>query len=441
MDQTIPTTMQQLIDEVKAAFDQDEKIGAMFAACFTNTLQTTMQTKEDGSTFVITGDIPAMWLRDSAAQVRPYLLLAEKDEQMADMIEGVINRQITYIQHDPYANAFNAEPSGARFNDDVTEMTPLIWERKYEIDSLCYPIQLAYLFWKATGRTSHLNASFTAAVRKIINTWQTEQDHEKLSSYRFERPGAPDSETLSRGGKGRPVAKTGMTWSGFRPSDDACTYGYLVPANMFALVVLHQLTEMARDILHDDDLASTASTLANEIEEGIETYGKVDHPEFGLMYAYEVDGFGNSMLMDDANVPSLLALPYLGYCQPDDPVYLNTRRFILSAGNPYFYEGSWAQGIGSPHTPERYIWHMALAIQGMTTSNEAEKKRILTLLKTTDAGTNLMHEGFHVDDPEQYTRPWFSWVNALASEFFLSLCGYDVKGSPLARTQLQSGGE
>nr|WP_172840559.1 glycoside hydrolase family 125 protein [Virgibacillus phasianinus] len=425
--------MKALIDEVKTVFPHDQKVQALFDNCFSNTYETTIRPQNDGTTFVITGDIPAMWLRDSAAQVRPYLMLAEVDAAMADLIEGVINKQISFINHDPYANAFNEEANGKRYHDDKTEMTPLLWERKYEIDSLCYPIQLAYLFWKSTGRTSHFNREFREAVGKILATWKTEQNHEQDSIYRFERDNCPAQDTLSHEGKGAPVGYTGMTWSGFRPSDDACQYGYLIPANMFAVVVLHQLGEIAEDVLLDEELAETARNLAKEIDQGIKDFGIVEHPKYGTIYAYETDGLGNYNLMDDANVPSLLALPYLGYCQADDPIYQNTRKFILSEENPYYYQGAVAKGVGSPHTPEQYIWHISLAIQGMTAITGEEKEQVFDLFKQTDAATNFMHEGFHVDNPAKFTRSWFSWANSMYSEFLLSRCGRFVKGSPLAR--------
>lgn len=433
MQGQLPRSMKALIDEVKSSFAHDQKVQTMFENCFSNTYETTIRPQDDGTTFVITGDIPAMWLRDSAAQVRPYLLLAEHDEKMADLIEGVIKKQLSCIIHDPYANAFNEEANGNRYHDDKTEMTPLLWERKYEIDSLCYPIQLSYLFWKSTGRTSQFNEMFREAVAKIIETWKTEQNHEENSSYMFERDNCPTQDTLSHDGKGAPVGYTGMTWSGFRPSDDACQYGYLIPANMFAVVVLKQIREIAEEVLHDKDLAETAFELANEIDRGIQNFGKVEHPVYGTIYAYETDGIGNYNLMDDANVPSLLALPYLGYCNADDPIYQNTRNFILSSENPYYYQGKVAKGIGSPHTPEQYIWHIALAIQGMTALTNEEKEEILELFKNTDANTNFMHEGFHVDEPEKYTRPWFSWANSMFSEFLLSQCHLFVKGSPLEK--------
>ncbi|WP_062354019.1 glycoside hydrolase family 125 protein [Bacillus kwashiorkori] len=429
----IPQSMVTLIEKVKAHFADDIKLQKMFENCFTNTYETTIKEKEDGTTFVITGDIPAMWLRDSAAQVRPYLLLAESDEKMASLIEGVIKTQLNFILHDPYANAFNEEPNGNCYHQDRTKMTPLLWERKYEIDSLCYPIQLSYLLWKATGKTSHFNDTFKRAVDKIIEVWKTEQNHETDSDYYFERDNCAPSDTLTRDGKGSLVSYTGMTWSGFRPSDDACQYGYLIPANMFAVVVLKYLVEIAETVLNDEDLKETALQLATEIDNGIQKYGKVEHPVYGTIYAYETDGLGNYNLMDDANVPSLLSLPYLGYCDINDPIYLNTRNFILSNENPYYYEGAVAKGIGSPHTPDQYIWHISLAIQGMTANTDAEKARIQELFKETDADTNLMHEGFHVDDPHQFTRPWFSWANSMFSEFLLSQMNLLVKGSPLAK--------
>lgn len=430
MEVSSPESMKQLMKQIEKNNHDDPKIVSLFRHCFSNTYQTTLRSQEDGTTFVITGDIPAMWLRDSAAQVRPYLVLGECDPDMADMIEGVIRKHFAYINHDPYANAFNEEANGNRYHDDQTAMTALEWERKYEIDSLCYPIQLAYLFWKSTGRTSFMNQSFIDGLNRIIDTWVTEQNHERDSDYHFVRDNCPPQDTLSHNGKGAPVGYTGMTWSGFRPSDDACQYGYFIPGNMFAVVALKQLAEIAKDVLRDNDLREKAIQLANEIQQGIEEYGKVSHPTYGTIYAYETDGLGNHVLMDDANVPSLLSMPYLGYCDLDDPIYQNTRKFLLSNENPYYFHGKIADGIGSPHTPEQYIWHIALAVQGMTAQSQEEKFRLLQLLKTTDGGANYMHEGFHVDDPALYTRSWFAWANSMFSEFVLRLNGIYVKGSP-----------
>ncbi|MGP4039767.1 glycoside hydrolase family 125 protein [Gracilibacillus sp. D59] len=416
---TLPESMLEMMDKVTKHLSNRPKLATMFCNCFKNTIQTTVEQLEDNSTFIITGDIPAMWLRDSTAQVKPYLALANKSNNIASIIEGVINRQILYINLDPYANAFNKEATGAGQQNDITDMSEWVWERKYEIDSLCYPIQLAYEFWKQTGSAKHFDHHFLNAVKKIIEVWKVEQHHEEDSTYRFQRTNGPQSDTLTRDGLGEPVCYTGMTWSGFRPSDDACTYGYLIPSNMFACIILGYIEEILTNIYQANEIVANVNELKQQIQDGINQYGIIDHPKFGKLYAYETDGYGNYNLMDDANVPSLLSMPYLGYCEMDDEIYQNTRAFILSKENPYFYEGKVAKGVGSPHTPSQYVWHIALAIQGLTTKSETEKEQLLTIFENTDAGTGYMHEGFHVDDPTKFTRKWFSWANAMYCEFIM----------------------
>ncbi|STY44974.1 Uncharacterized conserved protein [Listeria grayi] len=389
-----------------------------FNACFANTLLTTIKRLPDETTFVLTGDIPAMWLRDSTAQVRPYLVVAKEDAEIAKMIAGLVERQMQFICLDPYANAFNETANGAGHQTDHTEMLPEIWERKYEIDSLCYPVQLSYLLYKATGDTSHFNATFEQAVDKILAVWETEQHHEN-SPYRFVRDTDRKEDTLVEDGAGSKVAWTGMTWSGFRPSDDACIYGYLVPSNMFAIVVLDYLREIFTTILPSEQKTAQIKQLRDEIEKGIKTYGVTTSETGEKIYAYEVDGKGSAKIMDDSNVPNLLSAPYLGYCDADDPLYLATRKVITSKENPYFYEGEYAKGIGSSHTPPEYIWPIALAMEGMTTTSKAEKERILNTLVACDGGTNLMHEGFDVNNPNNYTREWFSWANMMFCELVM----------------------
>lgn len=389
-----------------------------FNACFANTLLTTIKRLPDETTFVLTGDIPAMWLRDSTAKVRPYLVVAKEDAEIAKMIAGLVERQMQFICLDPYANAFNETANGAGHQTDHTEMLPEIWERKYEIDSLCYPVQLSYLLYKATGDTSHFNATFEQAVDKILAVWETEQHHEN-SPYRFVRDTDRKEDTLVEDGVGSKVAWTGMTWSGFRPSDDACIYGYLVPSNMFAIVVLDYLREIFTTILPSEQKTAQIKQLRDEIEKGIKTYGVTTSETGEKIYAYEVDGKGSAKIMDDSNVPNLLSAPYLGYCDADDPLYLATRKVITSKENPYFYEGEYAKGIGSSHTPPEYIWPIALAMEGMTTTSKAEKERILNTLVACDGGTNLMHEGFDVNNPNNYTREWFSWANMMFCELVM----------------------
>lgn len=400
--------------------------GSVFERCYTDTLDRTISQLEDGTTFVLTGDIPAMWLRDSTAQVKPYLALAGKDETLRHMILGLVERQMAFILMDPYANAFNQAANGHGHQTDHTQMGPWIWERKYEVDSLCYPLQLAYLLWKATGETSHFNQTFFGAAEKIVQLWKLEQHHEN-SPYSFERDTDRLEDTLTHQGKGAPCAYTGMTWSGFRPSDDACIYPYLIPSNMFAVVVLGYLGEIAEQFASEafSDLAERARQLAQEIDQGIRTFGLTKNQAGETIFAYEVDGLGNQSIMDDPNVPSLLAAPYLGYCQKDDPIYLATRRTILSQENPYYYEGDYAAGLGSSHTFYRYIWPIALAIQGLTTDDKEEKARLLDTMVACDGGTGLMHESFHVDDPTLYSREWFSWANMMFCELVLDY--YDIR--------------
>ncbi|SPP26050.1 conserved hypothetical protein [Brochothrix thermosphacta] len=422
---TVPTSVQQFMDDMtKRAEAENPRWAEIFNKCFANTLLTTVKRFDDGSTFLLTGDIPAMWLRDSTAQVRPYLAIAKEDDDLQAMIAGLVKRQFRYINLDPYANAFNEEANNAGHQTDHTEMNPWIWERKYEIDSLCYPIQLAYLLYKETGRRDQFDASFESGITEILKVWETEQNHDQ-SPYTFERDTTRVEDTLTHDGRGTPVGPTGMTWSGFRPSDDVCKYGYLVPSNMFAVVVLSYLEEIYTDLLPQPDVVARVTKLKNEIDAGIKEYAQVANTAGETVFAFEVDGLGNHSIHDDSNVPSLMAAPYLGYCAQDDPIYLATRKTLLSSENPYYYEGKNAKGIGSSHTPENYIWPIALAIEGLTTSDKADKKRILDMLVDNDGGTNLMHEGFDVNDANNYTREWFSWANMMFCELLMDY--YDIK--------------
>jgi uncharacterized protein len=413
----LPASMQKWVDHVASSLPQYPALPKLFADTFSNTFTTTLKPQANGSVHVITGDIPAMWLRDSAAQVRPYLQLAKTDASFAKLIAGVVRRQMQFILLDPYANAFNESPNGNCHNKDKTDMGPWVWERKYELDSLCSPLKLAHDLWQITGQADHLTVEFMEAAQLIVKTIKLEQRHEN-SNYRFERFNCPETDTLSHEGQGAPVAYTGMSWSGFRPSDDACQYNFLVPSNMFAVVALENLATLP---IGNEALKAEAMTLAGEIRYGIETYGKIRHPDLGEIYAFETDGLGHYNLMDDANVPSLLAMPYMRYCSKSDPTYLATRRFVLSNANPYYYKGAAAKGIGSPHTPVDYIWPISLCMQGLTSSSRVEQLELLEMLMRCDAGTGLMHEGFHKDDPNKFTRPWFAWANSMFAEFVMAL--------------------
>lgn len=412
------------IARIKEVFsEEDGRIAEVFSACISNTLQKTIHPQEDGSVFVITGDIPAMWLRDSACQLLPFLRFAKDEPEIKEILTRLIDRQAKCILFDPYANAFNAKADGSGWMQDKTDMKPELWERKYEIDSLCYPIWLSWMLWKKADSTDHFTLQWKAAAEKVIETFRTEQDHEGKSTYCFERADCVFTDTLSRGGKGALVnGNIGLIWSGFRPSDDACVYGYLIPSNMFASVILGYIGEIAEKIYQDEELAKESYAFSKEVREAVEKYALLPQTE-KKYYAYEVDGFGQYLVMDDANLPSLLSMPFWGWCSPDDEIYQNTREVILSDQNPYYFKGKALQGIGSPHTPTNYVWDIAIAMQGLTSCSQEEKYQCIKMMVENDAGTNLMHEGVHVDDPTKYTRPWFSWANSMFCELVMDYCG------------------
>lgn len=419
--------MNHFLDKLRQQAADCPELMQVFENCYTNTLDKAVQKKEDGTVHVITGDIPAMWLRDSAAQMRPYLFPAKENEEMRELIAGVVRRQFMYICIDEYANAFNGAPNGACWEKDDPNQDPWVWERKFEVDSLCYPVQLAYLLWKNTGCDSQFDENFFKGIEKIFQVFRIEQFHEENSAYRFQRKNARFRDTLSREGKGALVKSgIGLIWSGFRPSDDACAYGYLIPSNMFVVVIMGYLEEMAREVFRDERLEQEAERLKEQVRAAIEKEGKIDTEEYGVMYAYEADGHGMYQLMDDANVPSLLAMEYLGY-PADKEAAENTRRFILSDANPFYYKGIKAEGVGSAHTPTGYIWHIAMAMQGLTSKSREEKRKILENMVSTTGGKGVMHEGFFCDDDARYTREWFSWANAMYAELFLDYMGYRLE--------------
>lgn len=388
----------------------DKKATNLFRHAIVDTISNTVTVKENGEIFVATGDIPAMWLRDSTFQVLPYLELVDDIPSIKQLIHGVIKQQLSFLLHDPYANAFNIEENDRHYSNDRSNIpiSSLVWERKFEIDSLCAPFFLAYRLYQ-TGYQKHINKDFWKSAELVIDTFITEQRHEQ-SEYRFQRSDCPSSDTLQNNGKGTPIYYTGMVWSGFRPSDDACHYGYSIPGNCFILVVLDQLLALLIDN-KQEKLKEKIIQLKSEIFEGINRYGLITDQSGSLYYAYEVDGLGNQLFMDDANVPSLLSLPFLGYCKDNDPIYLNTRKKCLSEQNPYYYSGSYLTGIGSPHTPPQYVWPISIAMEGLTTADIAMIKEKIIKIANTDDQTNQCHEGIDVNDPKNYTREWFSWSN------------------------------
>lgn len=402
---------------------KNPQLAWMFENCFPNTLDTTVHfTTKDGKpdTSVYTGDIPAMWLRDSGAQVYPYVQLANKDEKLKEMLVGTILRQFNSINLDPYANAFYTETSEiGKWSTDKTEMKPGVHERKWEIDSHCYPIRLAHTYWKTTGDSTVFGAEWLEAIENILKTLKEQQRKEGVGPYTFQRQTERALDTLNNDGKGAPVNPVGLIVSSFRPSDDATTLQFLIPSNFFAVTSLRKASEILTTVNNKLDLAQECTDLANEVELALQKYSTYNHPKYGTIYAFEVDGYGNHLLMDDANVPSLLAMPYLGDMDVNNPIYQNTRRFVWSKDNPYFFQGKDGEGIGGPHIGYDMAWPMSIMMKAFTSQDATEIKWCIEMLMKTDADTGFMHESFNVNNHYDFTRSWFAWQNTLFGELII----------------------
>lgn len=405
----------------------DPVLGNMFERCFPNTLDTTAfpgTFAGQPDTFVITGDIDAMWLRDSSAQVWPYLPLARQDKHLAALIEGVVRRHARMILIDSYANAFTRNTSDPPLPwalHDQTEMKPGVAERKWEVDSLCYAVRLAHAYWRETGDTRPFGAEWAAAGWKILQTFSEQQRLHGAGPYSFLRETATAADTVPLRGYGNPARSVGMIFSMFRPSDDACIYPLFVPANLFAMRTLDRIRELASEVMKVDKLAVACADLLARVSDAIRKYGKVRHPDAGEIWAYEIDGYGNALMMDDANAPGLLSLPYLECCDIADPLYQRTRRFVLSSANPYFFRGTAAEGVGGPHIGMGQIWPISIIMRALTSTDDREIAQCLIWLRNTTADTEFMHESFDENNPRKFTRPWFAWANTLFGELMLKL--------------------
>ena len=412
------------ISEVQKLLSGNPRLAWMFANCFPNTLESTVHYRVvdgDDDTFVYTGDIPAMWLRDSGAQVWPYVQLAASDPKLKKMLRGVILRQLKCINIDRYANAFNDGPTGAGWQSDVTKMTKDVFERKYEIDSLCYPVRLAYWYWLVTGDATIFGDIWLQAVDNIVKTFREQQRKDGHGPYQFFRMTDRTYDTVGWNGYGAPVKPVGLIASVFRPSDDRTSLPFLVPSNFMAVSSLKKMAEILTKVNAKPEKAAECQALADEVETALKQYAVVDHPKYGQIYAFEVDGFGNHLLMDDANVPSLLGMGYLGDVPMDDPIYQNTRRFVWSEDNPWFFRGQAGEGIGGPHIGYDMVWPMSIMMKCFTSQDDDEIRWCMRTLLKTDAGTGFIHESFNKDDANNYTRPWFAWQNTLFGELVLKL--------------------
>ena len=396
----------------------------LFENCFPNTLDTTVKFCDGGNdTFVITGDIPAMWLRDSGAQVWPYLRFVATDDNLRGMVRGLLRRQFRSILIDPYANAFTFSPDSLSpvWSKDYTQMRPGVFERKYELDSHCYVLRLAHGYWQASGDASVLDNLWEETLRTVLRTMREQQRMDGTTPYKFMRSTHAMHDTQSNYGLGHPANPCGLIVSSFRPSDDCTLLPYLVPSNLMAVSCLRHTADMLAATGGNDTLRRECLSLADEVEEALHRYAVVKHRKYGKVWAFEVDAYGSAILMDDANVPSLLALPYIADISADNRIYRNTRRMVWSEDNPYFFSGTAGQGIGGPHVGIGYVWPMSLIMRALTSDDEAEIRFCLETLLRTDAGTGFMHESFHCDDATRYTRSWFAWANTLFGELVLRL--------------------
>ena len=416
--------VERVIKDMEKLLKKNPKLAWMFANCFPNTLETTVhyrKTAGDDDTFVYTGDIPAMWLRDSGAQVWPYVQFANEDEELRHMIRGVILRQFHCINIDPYANAFNDGPTGAGWQTDATDMKPEVFERKYEIDSMCYPIRLAFEYWQRTGDSSVFGDEWISVVENMLKVFREQQRKDGRGTYHFFRVTDRTYDTVGWGGYGAPVKPIGLIASVFRPSDDRTSLPFLVPSNFMAVSSLRKAAEILTKVNNNKKLADECTALAEEVHKALMEYAVVEHPKYGKIYAFEVDGFGNRLLMDDANVPSLLGMGYLGDVSLDDEIYQNTRRFVWSEDNPWFFRGKAGEGIGGPHIGYDMVWPMSIMMRAFTSTDDEEIRQCVQMLLNTDAGTGFIHESFNKDDASNYTRAWFAWQNTLFGELILYL--------------------
>ena len=422
----VSKAVEREIDRVSALI-KDPELAWLFQNCFPNTLDTTVFMDTAGGhddAFVITGDIPCLWLRDSAAQLRPYLHLVRGDAQLTRLYRGLIRRHARCVLIDPYANAFMRDPAALTTLDwsrtDKTEMKAGVAERKWEVDSLCYVLRLAHDYWQASGDTEPFDATWAQAARTIVATFKAQQRVAGPGPYRFQRRSDQPTET-TLAGIGVPTRKTGLIHSAFRPSDDACTFPCNIPGNLFAVAVLRELAQMAGAILRDAALSAEALALADEVEKAVYKHGTMQLPDGRQVFAYETDGYGNHLFMDDANVPSLLGLAYLRCVAPDNPLWRTTAAAVWSEDNPWFFRGTAAEGVGGPHIGEGQVWPMAIIVRALSSKDEGVIAAALKTLRNTHAGTGFMHEAFDKDDPAKFTRKWFAWTNGLFGELVVKV--------------------
>jgi meiotically up-regulated gene 157 (Mug157) protein len=445
--------VEKVIDDMNERM-VDKDLARIFENAFPNTLDTTVRWHVDNikdisqnhkspgrwkgaQSFIVTGDINAEWLRDSTNQLAQYQILAKKDKSITNLILGAINTQAEFIIVSPYCNAFQPPPpSGlAPTNNGQGDVVhpayepSFVFECKYELDSLAAFLSLSNQFYAHTGSTAFLTPRWYLAVSTILDVLREQakptfddKGAYKTNEYTFQRHTFTGTETLNLGGIGNPLAQgTGLIRSAFRPSDDATILGFLIPANAMMAVELRRASEMLKAAAQEPRVAAALLEQSESIAKGIWEHGVVDTPTWGRVFAYEVDGYGSRILMDDANLPSLLALPLLGFVGSDDEVYRNTRKMVLSSqGNPYFLSGKYFRGIGGPHIGLQHAWPMSLLVQAMTSDDEEEIRECLDWVKNAST-LGLINESVNVGLWRDVTRSWFAWANSVFAQTILDL--------------------
>ncbi|ORY62660.1 uncharacterized protein BCR38DRAFT_439403 [Pseudomassariella vexata] len=442
---TLAEVKEAILDMEHAVKDPD--LARLFENTYPNTLDTTVSWKgvasgsDEELTFITTGDIVAMWLRDSANQMRSYKTLLKANsstDSLASLFRGAINLQSRYIFASPFCNAFQApaesglppEHNNAADTDEVTpDYDPsFVFECKYELDSLSAFLQLSYDYYDKTGDSNFFGKyNWVNTVETILNVTKTlligtyaDDGHVNELSYTFQRTTNSASETLLNVGAGSPIkGGTGLVRSAFRPSDDSTIYQLFIPANMMFSSYLGRCAEIMEN--QNSGLAKQMSDFSTSVRNGIEQQGKVRHEAFGEIYAYEVDGYGSRNMMDDANVPSLLSAPILDYLDANDTTYQNTRKFVLSAENPYYMRGTVINGVGSPHTHPGKAWPMSIIVALLSSDDDDEIMKGLRMLVSSTAQLGLIHESIDTFNASNWSRQWFSWANGLFGEMLLDL--------------------
>lgn len=412
-----------LVEHVRASLDAStqQKIAQLCGTFWASSLVRAVQVRQDGKTFVATGDIDQMWTRDSAVQMGLYVSRIDQWPQLRHIVEGAIRQQAFYLLHEPYANSY------FRNWTDTRAMTPFhrsknrggyVATYNYELDSGAYFLTQLYDYYvsPALYKPEVLleDPLIFEAVRLLVRVWTTEQNHESDSPYRYRE--------LKRDGRGLPTKYTGLTWSGFRPSDDPCLLHYLVPANMFAAAALERVLVMNERIWKSETLHTDASKLLDTIQQGIRDYGVVPSPEDGKpIYAYEVDGLGNAVTnYDDANFPNLLSAPLLGWSQLDMEIYERTRERVLNPKlNSHYFVGQVFRGQGSTHTFPRFVWPMSFAVEALTSTPSQRKESMLFQVKQSltatcnDAAHESVNSAKGCSGAGGFSRAWFEWANAM----------------------------